>query len=452
LIQYVFVNRNFWNTYYDYKMQYKEVQSIVLNRWMNEEDIQTKISDEYKFHELKRTVTRMIYGKEDVINWHMPEKVEDFFECNYKRYSYYRCYVLLMDIFWRKEERGFYYNTGYTKYFPWEMRLKEDVKNIFRQWISLANDQNICMSLYKEVFITILSESRKYKEEQLVIYVDDNSGAYSIRKGEEEREKIFIDSIKKFDSVNKKWLKTYFHPLYESRIDEKNYVDLRRFMKNKNARICRFSRVIDELYEFMDGLPAFECYMIENKIGILSAWECYNSFYEIYNLFSKDEEIKHIIEELVASIAKVHNLELRLYIIRSIDKIVKDVMASVQIDLKTALEIISEQIKMEAKYFNEIYERMLDVSVYLFCEKNRWENIMWIKNFLTEEVTRVMKRFIELKSSDAEQTYVKRKFNDLYYADSNKPKHIFFTNIWKAIQASDKYNVFEQYKEKDSKK
>ena len=54
--------------------------------------------------------------------------------------------------------------------------------NIFRQWISLANNQNICMSLYKDVFATIFSVARRYKGDQLTICVNENDGSYSIRK------------------------------------------------------------------------------------------------------------------------------------------------------------------------------------------------------------------------------------------------------------------------------
>lgn len=90
LFKFVFANRNFWNIYYDYKMQYKEVQSIVLSRWMNPEDILNKKNDEYEINELKRKVIRMIYGHENAIQWYMPENAEDFFEYNYERYSYHR--------------------------------------------------------------------------------------------------------------------------------------------------------------------------------------------------------------------------------------------------------------------------------------------------------------------------------------------------------------------------
>ena len=126
-------------------------------------------------------------------------------------------------------------------------------------------------------------------------------------------------------------------------------------------------------------------------------------------------------------------------------------MMSVQIDLKTALEIISEQVEIEAKSFNEKYEKILDAAVYLFSKDNQWENVMLIKDTPTEELTRVIKRFEELKSSKTEKTYVGRKFNDLYDATSKKEKHGFFTDIWKAIRSSNGYNLFEKYKDEEEK-
>lgn len=457
LFEFVFYDKNFWKTYYDSTKQRQEIQIMEVSRWMNSEtDMFTKCEKE-EIYELKSEVSKMICGSKNVSFWYMPENIEDFFEYNFNRYSYYRCYLLLMDIFWRKAERGFYYNTGYTKYFAWESRLKADVTNIFRQWVSLTNNQNICMSLYKDVFITIFSVARRYKGDQLTICVNENDGSYSIRKKGKETERIFTESVKVFDNnVKEKALRTYFAPLLEGRKNEKEYKNLYRLMKKKNKRgkdirIRNFSVIVDELYKFIDGLPEFERYLVEDKVGVLSAWECYNTFYEIYQLYPKDEEIKASIRTLVASIAKVNNLELRLCLIRSIDKIVKDVMMSVQIDLKTALEIISEQVEIEAKSFNEKYEKILDAAVYLFSKDNKWENIMWIKDTPTEEVTRVIKRFEELKFSKTEKTYVGRKFNDLYDAMSKKQKHEFFTDIWKAIRSSDDYNVFEKYKVKKVK-
>lgn len=308
------------------------------------------------------------------------------------------------------------------------------------------------MSLYKDVFATIFSVSRRYKQDQLTIRADENMGAYLIRKEGEKTESIFTESVKAFDANGKeKSLKTYFSPLFEGRKNEKEYKNLYRLMKKKNKRgenirIRNFSVVADELYKFIDGLPEFERYLVEDKVGVLSAWECYNTFYEIYQLYSEDKEMKASIKTLVASIAKVNNLELRLCLIRSIDKIVKDVMMSVQIELKTALDIISEQVEIEVESFNEKYEKILDAAVYLFCEDNKWENIMWIKDTRTEELTRVIKRFEELKASKTEKTYVGRKFNGLYYVTSEN--HGFFTDIWKIIRSSDGYNVFEKYKVK----
>lgn len=451
LFEFIFNDRNFWKAYYDSTGQRQEIQIMEVSKWMNPETDMFTMRGEEKNYELKIEVTKMICGDKNAIFWYMPENIEDFFEYNFNLYSYYRCYLLLMDIFWRKAERGFYYNTGYTKYFEWELRLRADVTNIFRQWISLANDQNICMSLYKDVFATIFSVARRYKGDQLTICVNENDSSYSIRNKGKEIERIFTESVKVFDNnVKEKSLKTYFHPLYESRKNEKEYRNLCRLMKKKNkkgkmTKVCGFSVIVDELYNFMDGLPEFERYVVEDKIGVLSAWECYNGFYEIYHLFLNDQKMVGSIEMLVASIAKVHNLELRLCLIRSIDKMVKDVMMSVQIDLKTALEIISEQVEIEAELFNEKYEKILDATVYLFSKNNKWEHIMWIKDTQTEELTRVIKRFEELKSSNTEKTYVGRKFNDLYDAASNKEKHQFFTRIWKTIRSSDNYNVFEKY-------
>lgn len=455
LFEFVFNDKNFWKSYYDSTRQLQEIQIMEVSRWMNPEAGICMQCEKEEIYELKRKVTKMICGDKNAIFWYMPENIEDFFEYNFNLYSYYRCYLLLMAIFWRKAERGFFYNSGYTRYFEWEVRLRADVTNIFRQWISLANNQNICMSLYKDVFATIFSVARRYKGDQLTICVNENGGSYLIRKEREELERIFTESVKVFDNIVKETsLKTYFSPLFEGRKNEKEYKNLYRLMKKKNKkggniRIRNFSVVADELYKFIDGLPEFERYLVEDKVGVLSAWECYNTFYEIYQLYPEDEEMNASIKTLVTSIAKVNNLELRLCLIRSIDKIVKDVMRSVQIDLKTALDIISEQVEIEAESFNEKYEKILDAAVYLFCKDNKWENIMWIKDTRTEEVTRVIKRFEELKSSKTEKTYVGRKFNDLYDATSNKEKHEFFTDIWKAIRSSDGYNVFKEYKERE---
>lgn len=455
LFEFVFNDKNFWKSYYDSTRQLQEIQIMEVSRWMNPEAGICMQCEKEEIYELKRKVTKMICGDKNAIFWYMPENIEDFFEYNFNLYSYYRCYLLLMAIFWRKAERGFFYNSGYTRYFEWEVRLRADVTNIFRQWISLANNQNICMSLYKDVFATIFSVARRYKGDQLTICVNENGGSYLIRKEREELERIFTESVKVFDNIVKETsLKTYFSPLFEGRKNEKEYKNLYRLMKKKNKkggniRIRNFSVVADELYKFIDGLPEFERYLVEDKVGVLSAWECYNTFYEIYQLYPEDEEMNASIKTLVTSIAKVNNLELRLCLIRSIDKIVKDVMRSVQIDLKTALDIISEQVEIEAESFNGKYEKILDAAVYLFCKDNKWENIMWIKDTRTEEVTRVIKRFEELKSSKTEKTYVGRKFNDLYDATSNKEKHEFFTDIWKAIRSSDGYNVFKEYKERE---
>ena len=452
LFEFVFNDKNFWKSYYDSTRQLQEIKIMEVSRWMNPEAGICVLCEEKKINKLKSKVSKMICGDKNAIFWYMPENIEDFFEYNFNLYSYYRCYLLLMSIFWRKAERGFFYNSGSTRYFEWKLRLRADVTNIFRQWISSANNQNICMSLYKDVFATIFSVSRRYKQDQLTIRADENMGAYLIRKEGEKTESIFTESVKAFDANGKeKSLKTYFSPLFEGRKNEKEYKNLYRLMKKKNKRgenirIRNFSVVADELYKFIDGLPEFERYLVEDKVGVLSAWECYNTFYEIYQLYSEDKEMKASIKTLVASIAKVNNLELRLCLIRSIDKIVKDVMMSVQIELKTALDIISEQVEIEVESFNEKYEKILDAAVYLFCEDNKWENIMWIKDTRTEELTRVIKRFEELKASKTEKTYVGRKFNGLYYVTSEN--HGFFTDIWKIIRSSDGYNVFEKYKVK----
>ena len=290
LFEFVFNDKNFWKSYYDSTRQLQEIKIMEVSRWMNPEAGICVLCEEKKINKLKSKVSKMICGDKNAIFWYMPENIEDFFEYNFNLYSYYRCYLLLMSIFWRKAERGFFYNSGSTRYFEWKLRLRADVTNIFRQWISSANNQNICMSLYKDVFATIFSVSRRYKQDQLTIRADENMGAYLIRKEGEKTESIFTESVKAFDANGKeKSLKTYFSPLFEGRKNEKEYKNLYRLMKKKNKRgenirIRNFSVVVDELYKFIDGLPEFERYLVEDKVGVLSAWECYNTFYEIYQL------------------------------------------------------------------------------------------------------------------------------------------------------------------------
>ena len=286
----VFPEIDFWKIYYANKEKvFQNWKCNCINTWLNSEGISANSNMIQKKDELRT----MIAGNPDSsdIIWMDSKSHFNFFQINFRRYEYVRCFYLLYTDIFGKDELGKAYlsakiSSQYEQYFSWNQRISITMHKIFQEWISPANYQNIFHSVLKEILITILKDSRKPKKDCGWLISSEKRGIILCTSKNKYGESLWCTDIQGCD-ISDQILKTYFDPVYEIRISMHEYKYIRNVMSGQKVRSKSFGDLISKLCNLEEDLPFFERYMIESQTGIYSAWELYNIFFEVLSISSK---------------------------------------------------------------------------------------------------------------------------------------------------------------------
>ena len=424
----IFPDVEFWKVYCDDKKLYKSWLSFHINKLLNLDQDGQNQNDEGRKKLLQKITGN---DKSEYIYWIDSDDNFKFYETNFKRYGFVRCFIALYgDIFDKGELLRAYSDektaTHYEKYFSWKERISVGVNKSFKNWINPGNYENIINSVLKEILIKILEKSRKYKDEVAQIDSDERLWCTDLRCIEEQ-------------TGSKEKLKTYFNPVYELKISTSSYRYIKRIISGEKVRPSSFEGIMREVYDLEEELPFFECYMIEKRTGIYSSWELYNIFFEVLDLAAKGKDIekyKNLIEHiktLVTAINRIQNVELRVWMIHQVGKIVLDVMGDSSCDIYEAIVIITDCIEKEVVEFQKKYALLFFTLLYLFKNENEWKSIMWMRNFRTEEVVSMFANIKQLKYNSGELSYMQLKFNVLCKAECKREPYKWFREIWKSL-------------------
>lgn len=437
----VFPDVDFWKVYCDDKKLYKHWLSFHIDKLLNSQqgDLNQNVEDRDK---LLQKITGN--AKSEYIYWTASDDNSKFYETNFKRYGFVRCFITLYDHVFDKCELLRWYidekaSTHYEKYLSWEKRISIDINKSFKNWMNPGNYQNIIHSILKEILIVILENSRKCKEEVARI---DRERMLCISNSN-SNERIWCTDLRcignRTESDEK--MKTYFDPVYELKISTGSYQYIKRIISGKKVRPSSFEVMVREVCDLEEELPFFECYMIEKRTGIYSSWELYNIFFEVLDLAAKGKDVEkyeNLIEQiktLAKAVNGIHNLELRVWMIHQVGRIVSDVMGDTSCDIFDAIAIITAFIEKEVIQFQEKYDLLFCALLYLFKNENDWKDIMWMRNFRTEEVVSMLENIKQLKCNSAELSYMQLKFNVLCKAESKREPYKWFREIWKSFIA-----------------
>lgn len=435
----IFPDVYFWKVYCDEKELYKSWLSFHIGKLLNlnQDGLNPKDGG-------RKKLLHKITGnyKSERIDWIDSDDNSKFYETNFKRYGFVRCFMALYgDIFDKGELLRSYSDgkaaTHYEKYFSWEKRISVSVNKGFKNWINPVNYGNIINSVLKEMLIEILENSRKDIKERARIGKDHL--IYSSQNNSGER--LWCTDLNDGDEKEKSdgKLITYFDPIYEIRISLSNYRYIKGIISGGKVRPRKFEKLIDQIFSLEEDLPFFECYMIEKRTGIYSSWELYNIFFEVLDLAAKGadgEKYKNLTEKigaLAGAINRIHNLELRVWMIHQVGEIVLDVMGDSSCDIYDAIVIITDCIKKEVVEFQKKYDLLFCTLLYLFKSENDWKNIMWMRNSATEEVVLMLENIKRLKKHAGELSYMQLKFNILCNAESKREPYKWFREIWKSL-------------------
>lgn len=438
----VFPEVDFWKIYYANKEKvFQNWKCNCIIAWLNNEDISANSNMIQKKDEL-RTIIAGNPNSMDIV-WMDSESHFNFFQINFRRYEYVRCFYLLYTDIFRKDELGKAYlsakiSNQYEKYFSWNQRISITIHKIFEEWISPVNYQNIFHSVLKEILIIILKDSRKPKKDCGWLISSEKRGIILCTSKNKYEESLWCTDIQGSD-ISDQILKTYFDPVYEIRISMSKYKYIRNVMSGQKVRSKSFENLISNLSDLEEDLPFFERYMIESQTGIYSAWELYNIFFEVLSISSKTtgkgryESLQEQIKKLVRTINRIHNLELKMWFIHQLEGIVSDIMEDASCNIYDAIEIIIGCLEREVLEFQKKYNTMFFALLYLFKNESDWKNMMWMRNFKTEEVISAMEKFRCLENHVDKQSHMRMKVNALYNAETKREPYKWFRDIWKSL-------------------
>lgn len=438
----VFPEVDFWKIYYANKENvFQNWKCNSINAWLNNEGICANSNMIQKKDELRT----MIAGNPDSMDivWMDSKSHFNFFQINFRRYEYVRCFFLLYTDIFGKDELGKAYlsakiSNQYEKYFSWNQRISITMHKIFQEWISPANYQNIFHSVLKEILIIILKDSRKPKKDCGGLISSEKRGIILRTSKNKHGESLWCTDIQGCD-ISNRILKTYFDPVYEIRISMRQYKYIRNIMSGQKVRPQSFKKLISDLCDLEEDLPFFECYMIESQTGIYSAWELYNIFFEVLSTSSKTmskrkyESLKEQIKKIVRTINRIHNLELKMWFIHRFEGIISDIVEDASCNIYDAIEITIGCLEREVLEFHKKYNTMFFALLYLFKNESDWKNMMWMRDFKTEEVISAMEKFRCLENNADKQSYMRMKLNALYNAENKREPYKWFRDIWKSL-------------------
>ena len=212
-------------------------------------------------------------------------------------------------------------------------------------------------------------------------------------------------------------------------------ISTKHLVESGNAKKQMFSALVSKILQFGKGTTDFEYYMIENQTGIFTAWKIYSMCLELLLFDTEEGKVFREVLNLAENISKIHNLELRLLVLDSVEGAIDEIRKDSKQDMVEAVKEVSDTIAGLAKHYNEKYDAMCKMLLYLFRHREQWSSALWVKDIKNSKLLSIRQEIENYRNglNGSRNTYEQRKFNDLWYADARRKKYMWYTSIRKRI-------------------
>ena len=406
----IFVNELFWD--YVYKQ---------------EEDIKQEYYDHYLNEKMRREFPALLKQCTDTEGeWFCPNKAEDIFIENYKKYSYFRCFRRAYNEFYDVTSQAQDFLNIEIKRKQTILSLEDKIGNIFREWISGMNRVCFERSILKNVLYTILEKTKiKKKEWVKIIYSREEKCWY---KCGNVRKRIW--NILKIEPKR-----------YEYNMNQHfTYVYQMNKQDGKTEKSLHFNFLVDNAVEMDQYVDYFESYKLEETNQIYTSWKLYSLVCEFVQADSKNKELISVIEKLAESLKRICSLELRLYVLYELQPVFREIKDDRHIEVVDTIRKMAEIIERNADEVGSLYMKIYCSLLWLFRKEDDWKNLLWLKNMETDSFFGLRKEIKDLmkavKDGKENKSYCEMKFWSLYEKEPKNPPYSVYSRILKRLQGN----------------
>lgn len=333
--------------------------------------------------------------------WSFPKKTEELFRENFMRYSFQRGFGALYKKYFggtggmqRLLEVSSSYKPGYENSADWKHGIHRSVSN----WISICYE-DFYLSTSKDVLFCILNGTTIPKRERKTVEYDPINGYHLCG----DRDKTFIWTRDEPKEKDKSYSMEKFFSL-----------EYQLLSKRQGTKIKKPQFLIDRALEDNNEVEYFERYVLEMQHGIFTAWRLYCIVYELFVFDDQYKDLKEATSKLSQSIGKIHNLELRLYVLNEIEVIIHTVKDNRYLELVKSVEQIAEIVDEAAQEFNEKYDQLFLGLLWMFKDEKNWKEILWLRNIENIEFSKILSEIKDLQRADFVISYTYLKFCTIY--------------------------------------
>ena len=207
--------------------------------------------------------------------------------------------------------------------------------------------------------------------------------------------------------------KNYFTYKYNDEVEANSR--LKTFIDEGTYSNAEFSERFQLIYDMRVKLPYFERYMIEYKTGVYTSWRLYFCFYDILSIDKADKKISQYIYEITRNLSKIHSLEMRLCVIKLVSQEIESIKASNCMSVEVGLSVLNKEIKKLVENFNEFYDSIYRIVLYLYRNETNWKRLFGLMNAETGFYSELENDMIKFYEGNIE-CYEKMRFVELLYS------------------------------------
>lgn len=312
--------------------------------------------------------------------------------------------------------------SGELEYLKTEQKICIIIQYAFNEYIRLENLHNTYISFLWETLHIIMLNTRIKREDRKVARLEKDN-KYYIDGIAVSNENISLQSIEYI-------LETPFHWLYEARLQDNAII--RHLIECGSRKNHTLEILLGELVKFEVDLQEFECYMIEDRTNVYSAWKVY-SIMETFLELDLDDKIYNLVMNLAYEIGQIHNLEVRLQVLYRMTDIRNIIMWDEEYSIVDGLKRMLEEIKKGKQLFNKNYDKLLYILLFVYQREENWKKLLEsVKGYKLHYFSQLRNKVIRLKDNmyTPPSSYHQIKFERLWESDNKSKRYRWFSNIW----------------------
>lgn len=432
------------------------------------EEMQILIKSKDNFFEINQQVANIL-GCE-IYKMRLGRTELDAFAANYKRMTFSRCLLQILDDFIDVEKNiprmfkpQIEENISRGAFSGGTSKLKEVIRKSLGQIINIKDYLDFISIFYGggvyEIRYEIESNTRLRLENKVNVKIDSIEGKEKTWIYDKDSCKVICVARKEVDEsmfVDKKGSSRIYgeiNVLYQERIlADKDLIS----MMNAKSRNHTFKKCFNGIQFLRQDLSEYESYIIEKNSGLMLAWIIYNGTRQLADIASSEKgakkEISKLIEQITVSLNNINNVNIRLQVADELMGILNIILIKNDIDVVEILEIFVEEINCFMEEFNKSYRNVYEILLFVFSKEGlengilspRIKLLQGIECYLGNVFRNISEEFNLLYKNNGNMEGVckniihKSVIYDLLNCDTRQKQHLWFRPIYESVHIKEK--------------